>query len=51
MAKTLIRSRLHSNKLKPKIKQNINHTKSKLPSNLQTFKQKLLSGNGFIEYK
>ena len=51
MPKTLIKSRLHSNKQKPKIKQEMNSTKSLLPPNIQTFKQKLLSGNGFIEYK
>ena len=51
MPKTLIISRLHSNKDKPKIKQKINNTKSNLPPNLQTFKQKLLSGNGFVEFK
>ena len=51
MPKTLIRSRLHFNKHKPKIKQEQNNTKSNLPSNLQEFKQKLLSGNGFVEYK
>ena len=50
MPRTLIKSRLHTNKHKPKIKQEINNTKSNLPSNLQTFKQKLLSGNGFIKY-
>ena len=50
MPKTLIKSRLHSNKHKPKIKQEINNTKSKLPPKLQTFKQKLISGNGFIKY-
>ena len=46
MPKTLIKSRLHSNKHKPKIKQEINNTKSNLPPNIQSFKQKLLSGNG-----
>ena len=51
MPRTLIKSRLHSNKYKPKIKQEIKNTKSKLPPHLQTFKQKLLSGNGFIYYK
>ena len=51
MPKTLIKSRLHSNKLKPKIKQEINYTKSLLPPNIQSFKQKLLSGSGFIEFK
>ena len=52
MPKTLIKSRLHFNKQKPKNKQEINNTKSNLPPNLQTFKHKLLlSGNGFVEYK
>ena len=49
MPRTLLKSRLHSNKQKPKIKHEINNTKSNLPPHLQTFKQKLLSGNGFIE--
>ena len=51
MPKTLIKSRLHSNKHKPKIKHEINITKSNLPLHLQSFKQKLLSGNGFVQYK
>ena len=51
MPRTLIKSRLNPNKNKPKIKLEINNTKSNLPPNLQSFKQKLLSGNGFIEYK
>ena len=51
MPRTLIKSRLHSNKHKPKTKQELNNTKSNLPPNLQTFKQKLLSGNGLVEYK
>ena len=50
MPKTLIKSRLHFNKQKTKIKQEINNNKSNLPPHLQTFKQKLLSGNGFIKY-
>ena len=50
MTKTLIKSRLHPNKHKPKHKQEINNA-STLPPNLQSFKQKLLSGSGFIEYK
>ena len=50
MPRTLIRSRIRHNKHKPKIKQEINNTKSNLPPNLQTFKQKLLSGNGFLKY-
>ena len=51
MPNTLIKSRLHSNKLKPKIKQEPIKTQSNLPTHLQTFKQRLLSGNGFVEYK
>ena len=51
MPKTLIKSRLHSNKNKPKINQESNKYISKLPPNIQSFKQKLLSGNGFVEYK
>ena len=50
MPRTLIKSRLHSNKQKPKIKQEIKNTNSNFPPQLQTFKQKLL-GNGFIIYK
>ena len=49
MPRTIIKSRLHSNKHKPKIKQ-VNNTKSNLPPHLQTFKQKLSSGNGFLKY-
>ena len=51
MPKTLIKSRLHSYKQKPKIKQEMNKTQSNLPPNIQTFKQKLLSGIGFFIYK
>ena len=51
MPRTLMKSRLHSNKQKPKIKQEIYITKSNLPPHLQSFKQKLLSGNGFVEYR
>ena len=51
MPKTLIKSRLHPNKNKPKIKQEINNTKSSLPTHLQSFKQKLLSRSGFVECK
>ena len=51
MPKTLIKSRLPSNKHKPKIQQELNNTKSNLPPKLQSFKQKLLSGNGFLEYR
>ena len=49
MPRTIIKSRLHSNKKKPKIKEEMNNVKSNLPLHLQTFKQKLLSGNGFVE--
>ena len=45
---TLIKSRLHPNKHKTKIKQEINETQSNLPPNLQSFKQKLLSGTGLL---
>ena len=51
MLRTLIKSRLHPDKHKPKIKQEVNNSKSKLSPNLQTFKQKILSGGGFIVYK
>ena len=51
MPKTLVKSRLHSNKHKPKIKQEINNTISLIPPNLQSFNRKLLSGNGFLVYK
>ena len=51
MPKTLIKSRLHCNKHKPKIKQEPNKTKSNLPPNLQSLKQNFLPGNGFVEYK
>ena len=51
MPRTLIKSRLHPNKKKIKIKHEINDTKSNLAPHLQTFKQKLLSGNGFVEYR
>ena len=48
MPKTFEKSTLHSNKNKPKTKQEPKKTKSILPQNLQLFKQKLLSGNGFF---
>ena len=51
MPRTLIKSRLHSNKHKPNYKQELNITKSFLPPHLQSFKQKLLSGNSFVAYK
>ena len=37
MPKTLIKSRLHSNRNKPKINREINNTKSNLPPHLQSF--------------
>ena len=51
MPKTVIKSRLHSNRQKPKIKPEINKTKSNITPNLQSFKQKSLSRNGFVEYQ
>ena len=51
MPKILIKSRVHSNKQKPKFKQEINNTKSNLLPHLQSFKQKLFSRNGFVEYR
>ena len=51
MPKTLMESRLHFNKHRTKIKQELSKTQSNLPHHLQSFKQKLLSGNGFVEYK
>ena len=51
MPRTLIKSKLHTDKHKPEINQEPNKTKSNLPPNLEYFKQKLLSGNGFVEYK
>ena len=48
MPKTLIKSRLHSNKHKPKIKQEPYNNKSNLLSHLQTIKQKLLSGTALL---
>ena len=51
MPRTLIKPKLHPTKNKPKIKQEKNITKLNLPPNLQLFKQKILSGNGFLIYK
>ena len=50
MPRTLIKSGLQFNKHKPRIKEEMINTKSNLPLHLLSFKQKLLSGNGFIEY-
>ena len=51
MPETLIKWRLHPKQHKPKIKQEITHTNTNLPPNLQSFKQKYLSRNGFIVCK
>ena len=51
MPKTLIISTLHPNKHKFNIKPEVKKTKSILTPNLQSFTQKLLSGNGFNQYK
>ena len=51
MPETLIKSRIHSNKQKLKIKAELISTKSNLPPHLESFKQKLLSGSGFVEFK
>ena len=51
MPKTIIKSKLHSTKQKPKIKQELKSTESKLPPILQSFKQKFLIGSGFVEYR
>ena len=51
MPKTLRKSRLHSNKHKPKIKQELNITESSFLPIRQPFKQKLLLRNGFSVYK
>ena len=48
MPRSIKKSRLHSNKQKPKTKQGMNNTKSNLPPHLQSFKQKLLSGSGLL---
>ena len=51
MTKTLIKSRYKS-KIKISPKPTIDDkTTSSLPQNLQLFKDKLLSGNGFLVYK
>ena len=48
MPETLKKSRLHSNKHKPKNKQEPNNTEPILPPHLQSFKQKLLSRKIFF---
>ena len=52
MTKTLIKSRFNpKNKIKPQTELSKNNTACILPQNLQNFKQKLFSGNGFITLK
>ena len=52
MTKTLIKSRYNPKyKLKSQNQTSNQNTFTKLPPNLQNFKQKLLSGSGFITYK
>ena len=51
MPRTLIKSRLHSNKHRAKINQEVKNTNSNLAPNFQILKQKLLSGSGFVENK
>ena len=51
MPKTLIKSRLYSEKQKIMFRLEMNRTKSNLPLHLQSFKQKLLSRKRFIVYK
>ena len=52
MTKILIKSRYKPiYKLKSQNQTSNQNTSSNLPQNLQSFKQKLLSGSGFITYK
>ena len=51
MPRTLMKSRLHANKHKLKIKQEVNNTKSNLSPHVQSFKLKLCQGNGFLKDK
>ena len=48
MPKTIKNLRLHSDKHKPKIKQELNFTRSKLAPNLQLYEQKHIEGSGFL---
>ena len=50
MPKTL-KSRLNLNKNRPKPNPKLENSRSQLPPNLQIFKQKLLSEDGFMIYK
>ena len=44
MPRTLIKPRLHSNKQKPKFKQELNNTNSNLPSHLQSSNRNCYQG-------
>ena len=46
-----MKSRLHPDKHEPKFKQEVDNTKTPLPPNLQSFKQKRLPGSGFLVCK
>ena len=51
MTKTFLKPRLFYNKLKQKLKPQMENIQSQLPPNLQFFLQKLLSGDGFVKNK
>ena len=52
MTKTLNKKRYSPKyKIKSQTKSSKDNTSSILPQKLQSFKQKLLSGSGFVEYK
>ena len=51
MTKTLIKPRFFSNKIKQKFKPQIENFQPQIPPDLQSFKQKFLSGDGFLKYK
>ena len=52
MTKTLIKSRYNPKyKIKSQTQILKDATSTNLPSNLQNFEQKLLSGNGFVVYR
>ena len=51
MPRTLEKSRLYSSELKLTTQQKPYNIKSYLPPNIQSFKQKLLSVNGFLVYE
>ena len=51
MSNTLIKSGLFPNKNKNKLEPELNISKIGLPPDLQSFKQKLLSGSGLLKYK